>query len=255
VKSDLGLLSVLGYTEKVPYNHKLQSVIFHDTTVDPKSSLKIRSKFNKDEFKEMSYLEFRSAVSLTCNRIDPRSDESYDKQISVEPLACKNAQIIKCYDNSKYFKSIDALHRAHAIMVSCGKSTSKSKPIHYEKARNEFLHCTSKNPIMDVTGKEYQSIRDLPVPLLEYMCSLYRFKYKPKRSAEEVEMTDAPPEKKVQASKAMPPPKPKSSGKPGTPIKRGRQASVDKAREAKARSESSSGWGEEKSSAPTSKKW
>jgi len=244
VKSDLGLLSVLGYTEKIPYNHKLQAVIFHDTVVDPKSSLKIRSKFNKDEFKELSYLEFRSAVSLTCNRLNPKSDVSFDKQISIEPLACKDPLIVKCYDNSKYFKSIDALHRAHAIMVSVGKSTSKSKPIHYEKARNEFLHSTSKNPIVDVTGKEYQSIKDLPVPVLEYCCSLYRFKYKPKRTAEEVEMTDAPPAKKAQASTSMPPPAPKTKpssrkGKAPVPLKRGRQASVDRAREAKARAESS----------------
>jgi hypothetical protein len=241
VKSDLGLLSVLGYTEKIPYNHKLQAVIFHDTTVDPKSSLKIRSKFNKDEFKELSFLEFRSAVSLTCNRINPKSEVSFDKQISVEPLACKDAQIVKCYDDSKYFKSIDALHRAHAIMVSCGKSTSKSKPIHYEKARNEFLHSTARNPIKDITGKEYQNIKDLPVPLLEYMCSLYRFKYKPKRSGEEADMEidSTPPAKKVQASKAMPPPAPVAK-KPKAPLKRGRQASIDKAKEAKARAESSS---------------
>ncbi|USW07215.1 hypothetical protein [Downy mildew lesion associated ormycovirus 5] len=239
VKSDLGLLAILGYTEKVPYNHKLQSVIFTDTTVDPKAQLKLRGKFNKDEFKELSFLEFRSAVSLTCNRIDPKSSDSFEKQISVEPLACKNPQIIKCYDNSKYFKSIDALHRAHAIMVSVGKSTSKSKPIHYEKARNEFLHATAKNPIMDCTGREYSTIKDLPKPLLEFMCALYRFRYKEKRTAEEdLPMEDAPLSSKDAPSTPMGPPA-KKVVRPSPKLTRGRQASVDKAKEAKARAESS----------------
>jgi hypothetical protein len=239
VKSDLGLLSILGYTEKIPYNHKLQSIIFNDVTIDPKSQLKLRSKFNKEEFKTLSYLEFRSAVSLTCNRIDPTSELSYDKQISIEPLACKSPKVLKCYENSKYFKSIDALSRAHAIMVSVGKSTSKSKPVHYEKARNEFLHSTSRNPIMDCNGKEYHAIKDLPKPLLEFCCSLYRFKFGEKRKAEDVDMVDIQTAKKGKVSEEMPPPA--SVGvKPPTPVKRGRKADPAAAKEARDRSLSSS---------------
>jgi hypothetical protein len=247
VKTDLGLLSILGYTEKIPYNHKLQSVIFHDTVLDPKSQLKIRSKFNKDEFKELSFLEFRSAVSLTCNRINPKSSLSFDKQIAVEPLSCKDPLIVKNYDNSRFFKSIDALSRAHAIMVSCGKSTSKSKPIHYEKARNEFLHSTSRNPITDVNGTEYHSIKDLPVPIREYCCQLYRFKYKPKRDAEEaeVEMTDAPPSKKVEVQVPPPAPKPKVVKPKAPSLKKGLRKK-NKGKEVAAEAgPSNEGWGSE----------
>jgi hypothetical protein len=215
VKTDLGLISVLGYTEKIPYNHKLQSVIFTDVNVSPTGALKLRSKSDKNQFKELSYLEFRSAVSLTCNRLDPSSDLSFDKQIALEPLSVKSPKIVKVFDDSKYFKSIDALSRAHAIMVSCGRSTSKSKPVHYEKARNEFLHTTAKNPIKDCSGREYQAIKDLPTPLLEYCQSLYRFRFGQKRKADDLssasgnqdasitEATEEKPSKKVK-SRASP---------------------------------------------------
>jgi hypothetical protein len=234
VKSDLGLISVLGYTEKIPYNHKLHTVIFNDTVVSPNGKLRIRTKSDETEFKELSFLEFRSAVALTAPRVSPKNQDAPSKQIGVEPLHVRSATMIKCFDDPKYFKSIDRLNRAHAILVAQGRSTSKSSPVHYEQARNEFLHSTAKIPIKDHTGKEYDSIKELPKPLLEFLCRLYRFQYGKKRKAEDnkdsadamdVEATASipdPPASKKPKKGAMPPPGSKKGDLKRSPSVRGR---------------------------------
>jgi hypothetical protein len=200
VKTDNGLIYKLGYTEKLPYNHKLQSIIFNDTVDGPDGRKKIRSKFNEKEYKTLSYIEFRLGTVLTCSRIDPSSEDSFDKQIKIEPMAVKSASALNCFNDSKYHKAIDTLNRAHALLVTVPKSTSKTSAIHYEIARNELLHISAKVPIKDHNGNSYEKISDLPKPVYDYCCKLYRFnKSKRDVSAMEIDETTKPSEEVLEA--------------------------------------------------------
>jgi len=191
VKTDTGLISKLGYCEKSPYNHKLQQVIFNDTAVKPDGHRAIRSLFDEKEHKELSFKEFRLGCVLTCPRLDPSSDVPFDRQIKVDPLAVKNHKIIETFGDSKYHKSIDALNRAHALLVTVPKSTSKTKSINYEIARNELLHISAHAPIKDLNGKSYEKLSDIPKPVYDYCAKLYRFQRGTKRTVTEAEAPDS----------------------------------------------------------------
>jgi hypothetical protein len=207
VKGDSGLLYKLGYTERVPYNHKVDTIIFHDTTTNPKGACTLRNKSSEEEYKTLSFLEFRTAVSLTAPRLKVTANETFDSQSKREPLSVKSEEVLENYNTRSYYKLNDSLNKAHALYSSLGQGNSKTKPVHYEIARNELLHMSSKVPIKDGLGNSYSKISDLPVPILEYCCKRFRFSIsKGKRSIEETQEESMdievaqivePPEKKV----------------------------------------------------------
>jgi len=185
VKSDTGLVFKLGYAERIPDNHKLEMVLNHKTTINPKGEKTLQDQSGQDH-KEWSFIEFRSGVALVAPLLDPSKPDAFDHQRKAEPLRVKSGRAIETFGNSKYYKTVDSLNRAHAILVNVQKKSKKSKPIHYEIARNEFLHNTARCPIIDGTGKEHTSTKTLPVPVREYMAKRYRWTKSPaKRSAEE----------------------------------------------------------------------
>jgi hypothetical protein len=187
VKTDIGLVYKLGYTEKLPYNHKLQSVIFNDIVTGPDGRKKVRSKFDEKSFKALSFIEFRLGTVLTSPRLDTASNDSFDKQIKFEPMTTKSSGSLEAFNDSKYHKAIDTLNRAHALLVTIPKSTSKTNATHYEIARNELLHLSDKVPIKDYKGSTYSNLSDLPKPVYDYCCRLYRFN-KSKRNVESMDI-------------------------------------------------------------------
>jgi hypothetical protein len=187
VKSDTGLVNVLGYTECVPYHHKLQMVLDHRTVVLPSSHRAIKQVDSKVQ--DASFLEFRAGMHLTVPRLSTSSSEQLDVQSKKEPLRVKNERTLNSFSNTKYYKTINSLNRAHALLVTCNKGNSKTKPIHYEIARNEFLHSVAKTPIIDGQGLEYTGLSALPKPLYDYGKKKFRFASggKGKRTIEETE--------------------------------------------------------------------
>jgi hypothetical protein len=189
VNTDLGLINILGYTEKLPYNHKLVSILETDT-VEAKKGLKLRSRKNKEEFKEFSFIEYRSGVALTLPRITQKKDLAFDKQVSIEPLSCKDPKVIKNFEEPKFFKTLDLLNRAHAILVACSRKNSKSTPAHYEQARNAFLHSTDKLPIRTYEGLDLSRFKDIPENYQNYLRKSFRFRSKPKDTSGDTPMKD-----------------------------------------------------------------
>jgi hypothetical protein len=205
VKSDSGLLFKLGYAEKLPYLFKLTKVVNTSVTVKPDGSKTLHDQSGKEN--EFSFLEFRAGTVLSAPFLDHTRSETMDSQVKKDPLTCKFERTLNNFSDSKYHKTINSLNKAHALLITCNKGNSKTKAVHYEIARNEFLHLSAKCPITDGLGGKHLNLSDLPVPIYEYCKKTFRFKTKAKRSiVESIEdtamETDEPPSKK--ASQPLP---------------------------------------------------
>jgi hypothetical protein len=172
VKSDTGLSYKLGYTELVPYFHKINKILNTRTIVKPDGKLHLSPV---DAKAPMSFTEFRTGTVLTAPFIETNDHEVAMTVIKRDPFHCKSGKTLDTFKNTKYYKMIDSLDRCHAILISCGKSP-KTKPVHYEQARNELLHLSSKCPIIDGTGSERTKLSEIQKPTLDFCAKLYRHK-------------------------------------------------------------------------------
>jgi hypothetical protein len=213
VKSDSGLIFKLGYCEKIPYHHKLMAVIHNTVTTSPNGSSKVLTQSGQ-EFKNYSFLEFRAGAVLTAPKLISSSEEEFTLQAKREPLNFKVESVVDNFTDNKYHKVINSLNRAHALLVTCNKGNSKTKPIHYEIARNEFLHLSAKAPIRDGLSGEYTHLSELPKPVYEHCRKLFRFKkYESKRDVDQMETDD-------QHQTENDPKESSSSKQPAPPLKR-----------------------------------
>jgi hypothetical protein len=174
VKSDTGLVFKLGYAEKVPDYHKLDMVLSYTTSVNPSNVITIRNQ-KEPQVETWGFMEFRAGTRLTAPFLDPSKESSFDQQRKTEPLRVKSDVILESFNDIKYHKTINTLNRAHAILLNIQKGGKKTKPIHYEQARNEFLHSCAKIPIKDGTGKEFSKLSELPNPVYKYCAKTFRF--------------------------------------------------------------------------------
>jgi hypothetical protein len=188
VKSDSGLLFKLGYAEKLPYLHKLQKVITTSVSIKPDGTRSLLDRSGK-EYSEYSFLEFRSGTVLTAPFLDHTRTETMDSQSKRDPLTCKYEKTLNNFSDTKYHKTINSLNKAHALLLTVNKGNSKTKAIHYEIARNEFLHLSAKCPITDGLGGKHSNLSDLPKPVYEFCKKTYRFNSKSKRSADDLEQS------------------------------------------------------------------
>jgi hypothetical protein len=191
VKSDSGLIYKMGYAEKVPYHHKLLSVIHNTVVTMPDSKLKISNQGGK-ETPKYTFLEFRAGTVLSAPAINHLSGESMDLQVKREPLSVRSAATLENYSDSKYHKTVNALNRSYALLITANKGNSKTKPIHYQIARNEFLHLCAKVPIKSGDGAEHQTLSQLPEPVYEYCKKTFKFRNSEKRILEDNAMDIAP---------------------------------------------------------------
>jgi hypothetical protein len=184
VKSDSGLAFKMGYCEKIPYHHKLNAVITNTVVKKPDGKLHVVSQAGS-EYKKYSFIEFRAGTVFTAPTLDTSSDISFETQMKRDPLTIKSEKTLEAYSDTKYHKAINSLNRAHALLTTVSKGNTKTTPIHYEIARNEFLHLCAKVPIRDGTGREVQNFSELQKPIYDFCRKLYRFQDKSKRDLEE----------------------------------------------------------------------
>jgi len=199
VKSDSGLAFKLGYCEKIPYHHKLQAVIQNTVVTKPDGKRHVVSQAGT-EYKTYSFLEFRAGTVFTAPTLDSGSDVKFETQMKRDPISTRNSNTIEAFSDTKYHKAINSLNRAHALLTTVGKGNTKTKPIHYEIARNEFLHLCAKVPIKDGTGREAQTFSELQKPIYDFCRKTFRFQGKSKDNVDSMEVdasTQPPPNKKA----------------------------------------------------------
>jgi len=136
--------------------------------------------------------------------LEYKSDVPFETQRKTEPLRVKSDKALETFSDSKFHKVVNSLNRSHAILLNIQKGNKKTKPIHYEQARNELLHLSDKVPIKDGYGVEYSKLSELPSTVYEYCRKLYRFPENresdqpPSSKKQKAERTGSPQKKEVQ---------------------------------------------------------
>jgi len=193
VKSDFALLNVLGWTEKVPSNHKMLEVLFNtvDPTNDPKKFKVINITADKRQF---SHQEFRTAVALTLPRID--SSKPSDDDMKLDPLSVKSLKICDNFVQGKRDVLVDSLNESYALKVSLKNPKTKTREIHYKISRERTLGLSANLPLIDSKGKSYDSFKDLPSGTQTFLREKFRYPSKKRVHDDgdnmEVEVTDVP---------------------------------------------------------------
>jgi len=192
VKSDISVLTLLGWIPKIPIQQRLDDVLFN--TVDDSygevngvSKVIGRSMQNiGKKQRNMSFQEFRTAVALTVRRISPTSG-SFDTQMKKDCLSPWRPTVLENFTENDVMTSVNIAQQSYAFKIALENPKSKTTLVHYENSRNHLLASTSQMKIKDANGTEYSTFSDLPEPLQNYLRKRYR--YPPKRTATEDQAT------------------------------------------------------------------
>jgi hypothetical protein len=182
VKSDFAVSNLLGWTEKVPSQHKLLEVMFN--TVDPASDttgLKKDTVVNitKDK-RQFSTREFRTAVALSLPRLNRRNGD-FDKSLSLDPFSHKSLVIANNFCSDRRDSLVDCLNESYGLRVSLKNPKSKTREIHYKNSRDRLLAASANIPLVDGEGKKYSSFSDLPKNIQSKFREIYRYPLREKR--------------------------------------------------------------------------
>jgi hypothetical protein len=177
VKSDFALINLLGFTEKVPSNHKLLKVIF-DTVDDEPNGKKRIVNLTQDK-RSFLHQEFRTAVALTLPRLDTDLPQKHEEQMKVDPLSIKDLTIARNFCEHKRDLLVDALNESYVFRVSVDNPKSKTQPIHFELKRNRLLALSANIPLVNAKGVVFDRFGDLPAGTQKFLRE--KFRYPPKR--------------------------------------------------------------------------
>jgi hypothetical protein len=172
----------LGWTEKVPSQHKFLETIFN--TVDP-----VEGKHNQFKLvnltvdkRNFTHQEFRTAVALCLPRIDSSVSKEIETDLKLDPLSVKSLTIVNNFVKDKRDNLVDSLNECYALKVSLKNPKSKTKEIHYRISRDRMLNMTANMPLIDGKGKQYETFSKLPESTQKYFRE--KFRYPVKRQAE-----------------------------------------------------------------------
>jgi hypothetical protein len=191
-KSIVGLLFSMGWVEKSPLKSKILDVLFNDTLYNDKGDIMPRLINKKDSKRNSTFIEYRTGVALLLPMIHPTSKFSLDEQISLDPLKIKSDTILSTYSQLPYSKLVDKLNHASALKQSCTVKGSKTKPIHYEMAKNELCHLSDKVTYTDATGYKYDQLSQIPEHVDNFLRKKLSFPKKRAREEEGVQLDEQP---------------------------------------------------------------
>jgi hypothetical protein len=224
VKNNIGVIYKLGYETKVVNAQKVLTVIHHDVVlkddkVPQEWKVKVSEKetyrfgsFTKDQKKRLPELqkltkdnseiakipekirfsmstthqEFRLGAFLLLPLIDPKDAKSPKDQISTDPLAVRDRNVLAFYNQNR--DVVDALNLAYATMKAVPRKNSKATTLGYESARGHALQLTANRVWMDRAGKTYSKLSDIPLHVREYLLKLLHRKL----DTEETDAEDIP---------------------------------------------------------------
>jgi len=230
VKNNIGVIYKLGYETKVVNAQKALTVVHHDVVLKdnkvPKEwKKKVSDKetfrfgqFDTEQKKLLPELEqltkdnseivkvpelIRSSMSTTHQEfrlgafmllplIDPKDARSPKDQISIDPLAIRDRNVLGFYSQNR--DVVDALNLAYATMKAVGRKNSKATTLGYLSARGHALQLTANREWMDRTGKKYQGLNEIPKHVAEFLLKLLHRKINVKETeAEEIPLVAEQP--------------------------------------------------------------
>jgi hypothetical protein len=189
VKSDFALINILGWTEKVPSNHKLVETIFN--TVDLTSTKPPTGKVVNltQDRRNFSHQEFRTAVALVLPRVDSTNPKSFEDMVKLDPLSVKSLTICNNFVLDGRLPLVNSLNECYALKVSLKNPKSKTKEIHYKISRDRMLGLSANIPLIDSKGVKYDTFGDIPENFQKVLREKYRFPTK-RREIEETVLQD-----------------------------------------------------------------
>jgi len=193
IKTDFALVNILGWTERVPSNHKLLEVLFNTVdeeskTIENKRFVEKRSVVNITNAKRnFSHQEFRTALCLSLPRLDVESSIGYDDQLKVDPLSVPDLKITNNFSKDGRQETVDRLNESYNIKVSLRNPKSKTQEVHYKISRDRLLASTANQQLIDARGKIYSTFSELPEKAQAFFRRKYL--YPKKRSQDEVSDT------------------------------------------------------------------
>jgi hypothetical protein len=197
VKSDFALLNILGWTEKVPSNHKMLEVIFNSVDpIDDSEKPKLKIVNITGDKRNFTHQEFRTAVALTLPRLDTSSPQFNEDQMKLDPLSVKSLTICNNFVKDRRDVLVDSLNESYALRVSLKNPKSKTREVHYKISRERTLGLSANVPLIDSKGVRYTTFKDVPIRTQKFLRE--KFRYPVKRTSEtetqqmEVEQTEQP---------------------------------------------------------------
>jgi hypothetical protein len=189
VKSDMAVLTLMGWVPKIPSQNRLEDILFNtvDSELDKDGKVKNRTLVNlSKKNRNMSFQEFRSAVSFSLRKINAINFN--EKELQKDPLDIISEGVIKNFQENQVITSVNLMQQSYALKVSIANPKSKTSLVHYENARNHFLASTKHIKLIDNRQVEYDKFSELPDNLQSYFRK--RFRYPVKRREPDDPMED-----------------------------------------------------------------
>jgi hypothetical protein len=193
VKSDFALLNILGWTEKVPSQHKMLETVFN--TVDPVEGKPKEFKLINltADKRNLTHQEFRTAVALCLPRVDVSLPKKFDDDLKLDPLSVKSLTIVNNFVKDKRDTLVDQLNECYGLRVSLKNPKSKTKEIHYKISRDRMLGLTANMPLIDAKGSKFETFTKLPESTQKYFREKFRYPSKRQGETEDVQMNEGLP--------------------------------------------------------------
>jgi hypothetical protein len=189
VKSDMAVLTLLGWVPKVPSQNRLEDVLFNtvDSDLNENGSVKKRELVNlSKKNRNMSFQEFRTAVALSLRKINVRSFT--EKDLAKDPLDVVPPMVVENFQENKVITSVNLMQQSYALKVSISNPKSKTSLVHYENSRNHFIASTKHLKLIDARQTEFSKFSELPENVQSFFRK--RFRYPVKRQEPDVEMEE-----------------------------------------------------------------
>jgi hypothetical protein len=188
VKTDFAVVNLLGWTEKVPSQHKLLEVLFN--TVDPLADTgELKNKYKliniTQDKRSFSFREFRTAVALSLPRV-VTSEADFAAQLRLDPFSVKDLDICNNFCSDRRDILVDRLNESYGFKVSLKNPKSKTQEIHYKMSRDRLLAESANIPLIDAEGEKFDTFSNLPKVVQKYFRDSFRYPIKRARN------TDAP---------------------------------------------------------------
>jgi hypothetical protein len=171
-KTSDGLLLKLGWVPLAPSLSKLTTVLRNTVATNEAGKISLAS-LPTDAV--MDYSEHRTAVALCLPRIDPKSPLPMEEQIRKDPMNISQGSV-KFYRLKKTMDLIDALVLSYNIYVAVPDTKKPATAEHFKNVRGETLRRSAFVPLIDATGTEYSSFKEIPESVRNYL--LKRFPWK-----------------------------------------------------------------------------
>jgi hypothetical protein len=184
VKTDLQVLSMLGWTPKIPSHKRLVEVMFNavDEDHDAENPSKVVSRkiVNLSKAKRnMGLPEFRACVALTLPKLYP-SKGAFDAQLEKEPLGFTDPVVMTNFSENRRIVAVNLLQQSYALKVSLAKPKSKTSITHFGNARNHLINQCSTVELVDGEGNKYANFTAIPQPVQDFLRKKYLYPVKDK---------------------------------------------------------------------------